>query len=135
MKGDVMRLQTVAIIGLAIGLFACGTTGGGTSTKTARRSHDHLYYNEIQTSAATNAYDLIRTLRPLWLRSRGQKSFRNRAAAYPMIYVNGDRYGGIDSLPSLSVANITEIQFLGASDATIRYGLDHAGGAILITLN
>ena len=130
-----MRIQTVAIIGLAIGLFACGTTGGGTSTKTARHSHDHIYYDEIQKSAATNAYDLIRNLRPLWLRGRGQKSFRNSQAAYPVIYVNGDRHGGIDTLSSLSAANISEVQFLGASDATIRYGLNHAGGAILITLN
>ena len=49
-----------------------------------------------------------------------------------MIYVDGVMYGKLESLHSLNIEEIREIEFISAGDATTRFGTDHLGGAILI---
>ncbi|MFQ5865845.1 MAG: hypothetical protein ACE5IW_11510 [bacterium] len=128
-----MRLLTAVTILCALGLLACSTTKESKSKK-SRYSRDYIYSEEIQTSTATNAYHLIKNLRPHWLWGRGTKSIRYEEASYPVIYVNESRHGDIDSLSTIPITNIKEIQFLNSGDATNRFGIDHASGAILITL-
>ncbi|MFQ5752768.1 MAG: hypothetical protein ACE5HI_12295 [bacterium] len=128
-----MRLFTVISIFGAMLLLACATTTGSHAKKT-HYSRDHIYSQEIQRSAASNAYDLISNLRPYWLRGRGAKSIYYQEASYPVVYVNENRHGSVESLATISVEYITEIQFLNSGDATIRFGLNHPGGAILITI-
>ncbi|MFQ5752767.1 MAG: hypothetical protein ACE5HI_12290 [bacterium] len=128
-----MRVFYVLTILYAITMLACSTTKG-TYTKKNHSSRDYISAEEIRNSSATNVYDLIRSLRPNWLRGRGAKSISNKEASYPVVYVNESKHGDINSLSSISVENITAIQFLNSSDATNRFGLDHASGAILITI-
>lgn len=117
----------------AIGLLACSTTKES-YIETARYSRDYIFIDEIQNSSATNAFDLIETLRPHWLEGRGPKSVRNRMTSYPVVYVDGVRHGNINSLTTIPVYNIVEIQHMSAGDATIRFGMGHPGGAILIAM-
>ncbi len=128
-----MRLLTVITCFCALGLLACSST-----KEIYRRSpnydRNYIFPNEIQSSAANNAFDLIRNLRPLWLRGRGSKSVRYGMASYPVIYVDGSRYANINSLATIPAGNIVQIQFMSAGDATIRFGVNHPGGAILITM-
>ena len=116
-----------------MGLLACVATDRTHSV----RSHDRrntIFLEEIANSSATDAYDLIETLRPHWLGGRGVKSFRSRTASNPVVYVDGQRHGDILSLTTLSVYNVVRIQYMNAGDATIRFGTGHPGGAILITM-
>lgn len=128
-----MRLLTVATISSALALFACSTTKETSAQKTPS-SRDYISAEEIKTSAATDAYDLIKSLRPHWLQGRGAKSIKYAEAAYPVVYVNDSRHGTIESLHSISVHNITEIRFLGSGEASNRLGLNHPSGAILISM-
>lgn len=97
-------------------------------------SRNYIFADEIRRSVATNAYDLIESLRPHWLRGRGPKSVRVRMASNPIVYVDGLRHGYVSALISLPVHNIVEIQYMSSGDATIRFGIDHPGGAILISM-
>lgn len=128
-----MRLLTVTTILCALGLLACSTTKE-TYVKNSHYSHNHIYSEEIQMSTATNAYDLIRYLRPHWLRGRGRKSIKFEQVSYPLVYVNGNRHGSVNSLSTISVEQIKEIQFFNSGEATIKFGLNHPSGAILITI-
>ncbi|MFQ5865846.1 MAG: hypothetical protein ACE5IW_11515 [bacterium] len=128
-----MRLLTIFTILCAMALLGCSTTRE-THAKKTRHSRDYISSEEIQKSTASNAYDLIRNLRPHWLWGRGAKSIHYEEAPYPVIYVNESREGDINSLSTISTEYITEIRFLSSGDATIRFGLNHAGGAILITI-
>lgn len=128
-----MRLLFVITLMYVMGLLACSTTKGGYAKNTSY-SRDYIYREEIQNNAATNAYGLIRSLRPHWLQGRGAKSVRYAEASYAVVYVDGSRRGDINSLSTVFTENIAVIQFLNASDAIIRFGPDHPGGAILITL-
>lgn len=128
-----MRLLTIFTVLCAVALLGCSTTGE-THAKKTRYSRDHISYEEIQNNDASNAFDLIRNLRPQWLWGRGPKSINYEGAPYPVVYVDDSKHGDINSLSTISTQYITEIRFLSAGDATIRYGINHAGGAILIII-
>lgn len=87
---------------------------------------------EIEQSTATNALDLVRRVRPQWLRSRGQMSIERPSEV--VVYVNGHPYGGPGALNDVHIQSIRQIQFLTAVEATQRFGTDHVRGAILVTL-
>lgn len=126
-------LITILMIPYLLACYACSATKEpyGYSVPSSR---NYIFKAEIEISTAINAFDLIESLRPHWLEGRGIKSVRNRTAALPVAYVDGQRLGDILSLTTIPVYNIVEIQFISSGDATIRFGIGHSGGAILITM-
>ena len=88
---------------------------------------------EISASNLDNAHAFISWARPFWLRGTDFNSIKYSTVYYPYVYVNGNRYGDMTSLGSISIVNISEMKFLRAIDATSRLGTDHRGGAILIS--
>ena len=73
---------------------------------------------------ASTAMEVIRRLRPAWLLARGPD---------PVVYVdNVRRPGGVDALFSVPVGQIRMLEFIGAADATTRWGTGHTGGVIQV---
>lgn len=73
---------------------------------------------------ASTAMEVVRRLRPAWLLARG---------ADPVVYVdNVRRPGGVDALFSVPVGQIRWLEFIGAADATTRWGTGHTGGVIQV---
>jgi len=93
-----------------------------------------IQLEQIREQLASDAYDLIRKLRPSWLRRGHRSNHFNKTASYATVYVNGSKYGDIDSLLSIPAEQIKEIRFMNAGEAAIRYGWNHSGGAILISI-
>jgi hypothetical protein len=115
-------------------VLACGSAPN--HTVTAISGHrDIIPTAEIESyrTAGMTAYDLVVHLRPEYLRNRGINNFRSATAVTATVYLNGSAYGGIDSLKNLDAASISQVQYLSASDATTRFGTDHAAGAILVS--
>ncbi|HSU17409.1 hypothetical protein [Longimicrobium sp.] len=78
-----------------------------------------------------NAYALVRTLRPSWL--RGSRGVTSNAEGTPVVvYRDGVRMGGENELRSIATVTIREIRYLDAMAATQQFGTDHGGGAILV---
>ncbi len=50
-----------------------------------------------------------------------------------VVYLDGNRLGGVDELRGIGANTISSIVYLDAPSATIRYGTGHAQGAIVIT--
>ncbi|HUF49561.1 MAG TPA: hypothetical protein VMN60_01930, partial [Longimicrobiales bacterium] len=92
-------------------------------------------YETISDLAASHsdAYDLLTRLRPQWLRPRGSVSAQDPDAGYPVVYLDGTRYGRPELLRSLRTDDVQSIQYLGPTDASTRYGTGHVGGVILVT--
>lgn len=128
-----MRFLTIFAVGSILILSAC-SAGNQAAKKNKLRDRNYISSEEIQISAAGDAYHLIKNLRPHWLRGRGFKSLHHQEASLPMVYVNENRHGDIHSLSSISTENIHEIRFYNAGDAAFKFGLNHAGGAILIKI-
>lgn len=127
------RLQLrCALVCVAI-LAACA---GPPSTVGERRSSNVITAADIssaQASQASTAYDLIAALRPDFFRTRGSMSPTNPIPPRAEVYVDGVHFGDIDSLKTISVGVVKRVEYLGAMDATTRFGTNNAGGAILIT--
>ena len=55
-------------------------------------------------------------------------------AIFPKVVVDETQYREIDDLRSMVVSEIDELRFIGAADATTRFGTGYPAGAILVSL-
>lgn len=117
-----------SILALAAG--ACASSGGSGSSG---RSSSVLTRAQIDETGASTAMEAVQQLRSRWLRRRGPSSVQDPTPAGPLVYMDGRRFGELESLDRVDVRSIEEIRFISAIDATTRYGTGHSGGVILIT--
>ena len=101
--------------------------------------------NEISTAEVeaarqryATAYDIIRGVRPSILRSRGipaeaRSSSRPRSSGGIMVYVDGVRFGGLESLQQIAANSVLNVRRLSSTDATTLFGTGHIEGAIMVT--
>ena len=124
--------RTVFLFLLAVA--SCTATGNvpGEQRSRSRSESEAITRAELDGSSFLSAHHAIERLRPTWLRPRGPPSI-SVPSPYPVIYVDGLRRGDLDELRTIAVLDVVTIQFMSASDATTRYGTDHASGAILLT--
>lgn len=120
-----MRKPALPFVAFFI-LSSCAT---GTSTGTSLNA-DRISREEIEQAGPSNAYDLIRKLRPVWLRWRGSTSFTQETDV--KVYLDGTPMGEREALRTIDTADIESIEYLDARRATNRYGAGHVQGAILI---
>lgn len=119
---------------VSIGTIAACASGGANRGVTAGGRTDVLYRNEIAKSTAQNAYDAVRLLRPSFLSGRGPTTLlrANSSSVAPVVYLDNQRLGDARTLENIPVAGIVEIRFIGASQAQLRWGMDHPAGAIQV---
>ncbi len=127
----------------ALGAVLALQLAGGVSSAEAQkgRKNNLITQEEIAKSGASNAYDLIKTLRPEWLRARGISTGMpdpsgggvSDPGAGIQVYVDGVRVGGLDQLENFGAERIQELRYLSANDATQKYGTGHTQGAIEVT--
>ena len=96
--------------------------------------------HEIEAEAARFAtvYDMVRTLRPTMLtrgliRTAQSRSTTWASSAETRVYLDGLRYGGVESLRTISAVDVVEVRWMSAVDATIHYGTGNPVGAIAVT--
>lgn len=108
-------------------LLACG----GSQTQ-GTRDRTVITEREIEESALLDAFEVVRALRPEFLRTRGSSSFRATEPVEAQVYVDGVRIGDPASLRRLPRDVLREIRYIDAREATTRYGTGHGAGAILV---
>lgn len=124
-----MAPRLIAVLLVAGLVAACASTGS-----TGSRNRNLISIEEISASQTTTAYDLIRQLRPHFLRTSGPTSIN--APSGPeiiVVYLDGTRMGGPEALHGIPTTDVKAVQFLSASQATTRYGTGHTQGAIVVT--
>ena len=117
------------LIFLSAAAIACAPPSGTRSVRDA----NVITRQELDASVARNAYDAIQNLRPTFLRSRGTQTFDPTVSTQAAVYFDGQRYGDITSLKSMTIDNLDEIRYLNPSLATSKYGTNHTAGAIEVT--
>jgi len=111
---------------------SAATTTPAPAAHRAHRDRNLLTPEDWAGRSEDNAYALIRTLRPAWLRgARGATS--NGEQAGVVIYRDGAKLGGESELRGIATVQIREIRYFDAIAATQRFGVDHSAGAIVIT--
>ncbi|MGQ0813272.1 MAG: hypothetical protein ACT4O1_02270 [Gemmatimonadota bacterium] len=125
------------LIGLLLLVFVVAGCAGGTGARPAKSAHpqsNRITAQEVNESARfKSAYEMIQSLRPHWIQTRGPRSFANRTAGQVMVYLDGTWLGTVEALRQIVVSHVQDMEHLNAGEATTRYGIDHSGGAILIT--
>ena len=119
-----------------IGLLVPVVLIGCTPHHLARGAYDPnlITEDEIVDSHASNAYDVIHKLRANFLSYRGKISIYSPATvSMPTVYVDEQRYGDINVLPTIPAEVIATIRLYRAWDATTHYGINNASGVISIT--
>lgn len=111
---------------LVLILTACASTGGTRSGGTP----DLITSEELRSAEGiTNLYQAVQRLRPRFLQGRiGSRSARVTTGV--VVYFDGVRLGGVRELGRIGIDGIAEVRYLGARDATTKYGTNHGSGVI-----
>jgi len=110
---------------------ACSSPGARAGRPTTRNV---ILADDIARVGATNALEAIQRLQPRMLaKQRGPSSINFENQTQIAVYLDGTRFGGIETLSLIEATPILEIRFLSASEATFRFGTGNSGGAIVIT--
>ncbi len=124
-----MRRVLVIVAAVAV---ACAPPA--TSGRTASRDNNFITTEEIAASQTTNVYDAIKNLRPMFLRSRGATTFDPNSVQTAVVFVDGQKFGSVETLKTMPVLQVTSIRFLTPSDATTKYGTGYTAGIIEVSM-
>lgn len=99
-----------------------------------------LTAEDIRTSQARTLTQLLRELRPQWLRQRGtdvlpviDPNSSLHGLHGVVVYLNGTPFGDLKSLDEVPIEEVTGIKFLDGPAAVLRYGTGNEDGAILLS--
>ncbi|MEO7512271.1 MAG: hypothetical protein ABIZ91_10980, partial [Gemmatimonadaceae bacterium] len=110
---------------------ACsGGAAGAGASQSPSTDYSVLLRDQIHDTPYTNLYDLVRAVRPNWMRVKGTDSFN--APTTVQVYMDNARIGGIEQLRSIGTATIYSVKYYDGITASARWGLDHGQGVIFI---
>lgn len=90
---------------------------------------------ENSTSHARDLLQAIQSLRPQFLKRPNAAVNRTSPAAQPLVvYIDGIRQGGIETLRSISATGALEVRYLDPVASRSTFGPTASGGALLVKL-
>lgn len=120
-----------AVSVLLVVLGACATPAANGSPV---GSSDVITRVEIDERGAANAFELVQSLRPQWLRTRGISTLQQAVGEETIvIYMDNARLGPPDAMRQIALGSVRYLQFFDAREATQRWGAGHLHGAILVS--
>lgn len=122
-------LRTTTLLSLLLGVAACAGTGGSGGETGRAGSSTLITAEEIEPLVNQNVYEIVRRLRPAWLRARSPSSAQGEEGIG--VIVDGVlQRGGPTMLRGMSGTEVRELRYVNARDATTRYGTGMTLGAI-----
>ena len=113
-------------------------TAAAPSARVPRSSSNLITSAEIEAAAQDiqNAYELVERLRPMMMRPRNLSAGAVGAGTTfgVVAYVEEVRLGDLEALATVMRATVREIRYIGATDATTRWGTGHSSGVIQVVL-
>lgn len=131
-----MRRMLMGVVATVITVAGCGGGGAGTggqpttASRPIRGPADVISEAEINAGVYQNALDIVTNLRPNMMRPRGSTS---QGPVPVVLYMDNVRLGELSGLSTIPANRVREIRYIGANDATTRWGTGHGSGVILVT--
>lgn len=123
-----MRLALVLVFAAVVGF---GCTSGGMQLE--RAQSDTIAQEDLERlGQGQDLYSLLRRIRPEWLRKSGPHSLTGGDDI--RVYVNGMRFETPESLRFYNATDAESVRFLVPGRATVRFGVGHSHGAIVVQL-
>lgn len=101
---------------LPLGLWSCASGSAGPS-----RDRNVISAEEIEAAEVRTAYELVERLRPLWLRSRGDRS--THLTTEIVVYQDNTMLGDIEMLRSIPIDLVDSVRSLDSAEAGRLAGL------------
>lgn len=95
---------------LPLGLWGCAAGSGGPA-----RDRNVISPEEIEAAEVRTAYELVERLRPLWLRSRGERS--THLTTEIVVYQDNVMLGDIETLRSVPIDLVDSVRSLDSAEA------------------
>lgn len=127
-----MTCARIVVLFIVAGTIGCAS--GGTPSR-PRPNRQVITEQEVAQAGAGNAYEVIRRLRPNFLVSHGEVTLGNAqgSSQYPNVYLDGLKYGDINSLRNIDAMQVAEVRMYQAWEAQTKFGLGNNSGVIAIT--
>ena len=128
---SVKHLYLVAVAA-TISCTGANSTSSPVTTVPPRRAN-FLANTEIITAHADvgTAYDAVERLRPNWLSAHGLSTFDLRASEFAVVFVNGERSGGLDSLRGIPAYQVADMRYYDVTEAGARFGIKGGSGGVI----
>jgi hypothetical protein len=126
--GHAVVLTALAACTASVGSHGPGPSPGtNTTCNPLAPPSSVLTAEDLRAAHVPRLLEAIERVRPTFLHTRAPR--RDQSA---VVYVDGTRVGDVLMLRDIPVADVVEVVFVRASDATTRFGTDHTGGALLV---
>jgi hypothetical protein len=109
---------------------ACASGARG-SPGSVGRSDAQITREEIADSHQPTLFDVVRALRPTWLRASAVAMSPGQDAGIT-VYLDEQRAGGLEILHQLPATAAAGLRFYSASEAQSRFGLGNLHGVIQV---
>ncbi|HWC73971.1 MAG TPA: hypothetical protein VG454_08535 [Gemmatimonadales bacterium] len=114
----------------AILLAGCSHNSAKTASPAPSHDSDVITADELAQTTGSTVFDAVRQLRPNWeMRARPTAMVRQNQAQL-IVYVDGTRYGGFDSLRLLKWRSAASVRYYSPGEAEAQFGPGHLLGAI-----
>ena len=130
-----MRLASLARgwVPVALLVLAGGGCASGGGSGSERADPDVITLEELEADPTRDLLTTVERLRPRWMRPRTSRTFVSETRV--SVIIDGVRQqGGLDALRHYLASQALELRYMSAADATTRFGVDMAGGAIVVSL-
>ncbi|HEX2187970.1 MAG TPA: hypothetical protein VHG51_03680 [Longimicrobiaceae bacterium] len=124
------RLPRVLVLALALAAAGCASSSRAGDYGGSRQA-DVITRDEVEAAGAGTAYDLVRSLRPMWLNTRPH-SMQNPAGDVLKVYLNNTLLGSVDALRQIAAADVGSLRYYDVGRANYRFGQGHLNGAIQV---
>ncbi len=128
-------MRALIAVSAVVLLTACASATGGTartSPSVARRDPNLITAEEMASKQAQTLYDAVRALRPAWMMRSRPTTLMPQNEGELIVYVDGHRFGNIESLRQFVPNAVQSVRYFSPSDAEARFGPGHLHGAIEI---
>ena len=129
---SVKHLYLVAVAAIMACAPASGTSGTSRTSAVPRRANI-LTAEEIVAANAdvATAYDALSRLRPNWLAAHGVSSFNTPGTELAIVFVDGQQYGGLNSLRNIQAYDVADIRYYDVTEAGAKFGLHGGTGGVI----
>ena len=123
-------LSLALAVTASFALAACHSQpAGGAAGRSVRNV---ITQAEIDSSDASNVYDLIARTRGEFLKDRGATSIKMNTHARAVVFMNDHEYGILETLRNIPRNRIGEIRYYPGIEAVAKYGSQYGGGVVLL---
>ena len=116
---------------IATCLLFTGCAAQSTVTRSGQRNL--LTADELARAGDVSLYDALRVLRPTFLQARSASTTGTQQAEI-QVYIGPLQMEGVGQLREIMAKNVREVRYLEPREANARFGSNHGGGALLVTM-